>query len=112
MPGGMQPGEGAAWMPHATPWWDGPAHILPIVLFAALLGVLVWGILRLSSDRAVMAAAAAPVAAPPAPIAALDPAGTELRVRYARGDITREEYLTRSADLGLPGPAPEAPTQG
>jgi hypothetical protein len=111
MPGGMQPGQGAAWMQHTAPWWDGPAHLLPILLFAALIGVLVWGILRLSAARAPMATAL-PVGAPPAPIAPMDPAGAELRVRYARGDITREEYLSRGADLGLvPGPAPDAPTQ-
>jgi uncharacterized membrane protein len=99
-------------MQHTTSWWDGPAHLLPILLFAALLGVLVWGILRLSSDRAAMAAAGVPADAPPAPFAPIDPAGAELRVRYARGDISREDYLVRSADLGLvPGPTPHPPIQ-
>jgi putative membrane protein len=112
MPGGMQPGQGAEWMEHATPWWDGPAHLLPFLLFAMLIGVLVWGIIRLTTDRAPLAAAVSRAAAPPAPVAQIDAAGQELRVRYARGDITREEYLTRSADLGLtPGPTPEEPTQ-
>ena len=112
MPGGMQPGQGGAWMQHSSPWWEGPSHLLPILLFAALIGVLVWGILRLSADRSALAAAAMPAAAPPTPLAQIDPAGQELRVSYARGDITREDYLTRSADLGLAsGPTPEAPTQ-
>jgi len=29
-----------------------------------------------------------------------DPALAELRLRYARGDIARDEYLRRAADLG------------
>ncbi|MGO8873737.1 MAG: hypothetical protein ACLQPH_20525 [Acidimicrobiales bacterium] len=32
----------------------------------------------------------------------VDPALTELRVRYARGDITYEEFAQRSAALGYP----------
>jgi hypothetical protein len=109
MPGGMQPGEG--YMYHNETWWNA-GHLLPLLLFAVLIGVLVWGIIRLTSDRSVVAAAAAPAAAPPAPVAQIDPAGQELRLSYARGTITREEYLTRSADLGLtPGPTPDAPTQ-
>jgi len=40
----------------------------------------------------------------------VDPAITELRVRYARGEISRDEYLQRSFDLGAPmGTAPAAP---
>jgi putative membrane protein len=37
----------------------------------------------------------APDPSPPA----LDPAAQELRMRYARGEISREEYLQRKIDL-------------
>jgi hypothetical protein len=37
-----------------------------------------------------------------------DPAREELRVRYARGEVDRIEYLERSADLGGPT-IPDAP---
>jgi uncharacterized membrane protein len=33
----------------------------------------------------------------------IDPALHELRLRYARGELTREEFLERSHDLGAPG---------
>jgi uncharacterized membrane protein len=112
--GGMgddMPGHGGVYMQHTDAWW-GVGHLLPLLLFAVLIGVLVWGILRLTSERAAVASAAMPAAAPPASIAQVDAAGQELRLSYARGNITREEYLVRSADLGLtPGPTPEAPTQ-
>jgi len=48
----------------------------------------------------------------------VDPALTELRVRYARGDISWDEYLRRSSDLGAPltprwqGPHPWPRSQG
>jgi len=43
-----------------------------------------------------------------------DPALRELRVRYARGEVPREEYLERARDLGAwdppqPPPAPPGP---
>jgi len=45
------------------------------------------------------------------PIPPADPALTELRVRYARGDISWEDYSRRANDLGYPiypasGPVP------
>ena len=44
-------------------------------------------------------------AAPP-----VDPVFSELRMRYARGEIGRDEYLQRVADLGY-GPAAGPPPQ-
>jgi putative membrane protein len=108
MPGGQMPGQ---WYVHQDPWWERAGHLLPLVLLAVLIGVVIWAVLRLTSQRGVLATAAAPAVAPPAPVATLDPAAAELRVRYARGDISREDYLERSADLGLaPGPAPTPDT--
>jgi hypothetical protein len=43
--------------------------------------------------------------APGVPAAQYDPVITELRLRYARGEIARDEYLQRAADLGY-RPAP------
>ena len=45
----------------------------------------------------------------------VDPAIAELRLRYARGEITWEEHMQRSHNLGYPpppepGPPPGAPT--
>lgn len=51
---------------------------------------------------------------PPPPV---DPVLSELRLRYARGEISREEYLRRAADLGFPaeggsGAPPWPPSSG
>jgi putative membrane protein len=86
---------------HHDVWWSGPAHLLPLLLFAILVGVIVWGVLRLSAQRtSALAGVGAPVGPPPA-LPPRDHAQDELRVRYARGDIDRTEYLERATDLGI-----------
>ena len=108
-PNGPQ-GSGMPWGPpqsdpsqfvHHDVWWSGPAHLLPLLLFAVLVGVIVWGVLRLTAQRtSALAGVGAPVGPPPAR-PPRDHAQDELRVRYARGDIDRTEYLERSTDLGI-----------
>lgn len=115
-PGGPQ--EVPAWGPYVQQdaWWQSGFHLLPLLLFAILIGVLVWGVLRLSSQGALASAGAA---SPPADPPPSDPALEELRVRYARGELDRSDFLERRADLGgppnpdgtLPG-QPPAPDQG
>jgi putative membrane protein len=87
--------------------------VIPFLMFLVLVGVAAWAVLRLSS-RPAGPAAFGPAAAPPMP---RDPALEELRVRYARGELDREEFLQRSRDLGgsdaplaaPPGAPPPAP---
>ena len=44
---------------------------------------------------------------------AVDPALGELRLRYARGEIDRDEYARRAGDLGYPvSPPPGPPPPG
>ena len=95
---------GPSSMHHDASWQIG-AHLLPLLLFGIFIGVLVWGILRLSSQGAL---ARSPVGryGPPR-----DRALEELRVRYARGELDRSDFLERSADLGGP-PAPDATFPG
>ena len=85
---------------HHDVWWSGPAHLLPLLLFAILVGVIVWGVLRLTAQRTSALAGVGPVGPPPA-VPPRDHAQEELRVRYARGDIDRTEYLERATDLGI-----------
>jgi putative membrane protein len=87
--------------------------VIPFLMFLVLVAVAVWAVLRLSS-RPAGPAAFGPRTAPPMP---RDPAVEELRVRYARGELDREEFLQRSRDLGgsdvgtaaPPGGSPPAP---
>ena len=48
---------------------------------------------------------------PPAPApVATDAALAHLRVRYARGEIVRDDFVQMSADLGAPIAPPESPS--
>lgn len=89
-------------------WWGIFGGIVPSLLLLILIGVGVWAVLRFTSRRA--ASGAAGVGTIPVRDGALE----ELRFRYARGEIGREEFVQRSRDLGSvnqepgePSPSPE-----
>jgi len=88
-------------------WWAGPLHLLFLILFVALLVAgAVWLARRLSPG---VAQAAAPAVAPAGAAAlggASDPAVATLRMRYARGEVSRDDFLHALADLT----GAEAPT--
>ena len=88
---------------HQGWWW--PGMLFGLVLFFVVVGVAIWAVVRLTSKPA-----AAPQAATPQVVPALarDSALEEVRVRYARGEIDRDEFVQRSRDLGgpVPGPGP------
>lgn len=93
-------------------WWaSGGRPIVMLAMFAILMGVLVWAVLRFTSTNGPAGSARA--ARPGGSDRALD----ELRVRYARGEMGREEFVQRFRDLGgsgldpapSPAPAPEPP---
>ena len=110
--GGMPQGT-PGWGPYVQhdAWWQSGAHLLPLLLLVVLIGVIVWGVLRLSSTGALAIAGAGtgpgapatPTGPPPR-----DEALEALRVRYARGELDRTDFLERSADLGG-SPNPDAP---
>ena len=84
------------------PWW---LHLVEFALFLAfvmIVALVIWAALR--SSRGVRH-----------PGAMVSPALAELDLRYARGEIGRDDYLTRRADLmGAPPAATQpaaAPTE-
>jgi uncharacterized membrane protein len=82
------------------PYADHGPHLLGWLVFAALLALLVVGVLallgRTGRPRVIPAGARQEPASD---------ALTVLRLRYARGEISRDEFLQASEDLGLPPPA-------
>ena len=87
---------------HHEAWW-GFLHLLPFVVLLVLIGVGFWAVLRYSS-RPLMAAGGG-VGAPPR-----DAAVEELRIRYARGELGRDDFAQRMRDLGHPDIAPARTT--
>ena len=108
--------------------WHGGGHaaglhwIIPLIILLLLIGGIVWLIVR-GSCRSGAAAGPPPFNWPvPPPGGRLhrpgDPALTALRLRYARGEVSRDDYLRIAADLGdvdalsrtpAPPPPPGAP---
>jgi hypothetical protein len=79
-------------------WWDGPLHaVLLVLLLVLLVGGIVWLLQRLSPD---VAQAAAPAVAGASAVALpADPAVSTLRMRYAKGEISRDDYRAAFEDL-------------
>jgi uncharacterized membrane protein len=78
-------------------FWGVFYNLMPLIFLLAATGLIVWAVLRMS-ERKVRAGAGQ--ASPMAP-AAVDKALEELRLRYARGEMSREEFAMRGRDLGL-----------
>lgn len=91
--------------------WELFGGVIPMVLLLLLIGVAVWAIVRVTSrgPTPVQASTSA------APAVLRDSALEEVRLRYARGELTREEFVQRSRDLGAtppePGPGDVAPRE-
>jgi putative membrane protein len=85
--------------------------ILLLTLFVAMVVVGIVAIVTSTRSSRRHVPASGPGMAPF--MTPVDPAATELRIRYARGELTRDEYLQRAHDLGIaPGPPPPGPPGG
>jgi putative membrane protein len=76
-------------------WHDLLGWLLPILFFLALVALVVWAVLRLTAQERPAATA---LVGPPG--MRTDSALEHARLRYARGEISREEFAQLSADLG------------
>jgi len=99
--------------PHAGPpvyhhpWWGFFGVFLPLLMFAALVGLVIWAVLRLTNQGAARPVGQSAALAPQG--RANDPALEHARYRYARGEIDRDQFLLISNDLGAPISAPPPP---
>jgi uncharacterized membrane protein len=78
---------------------------LVIVAFA---GLAAWAVYRPGGRGGGWWRQAPPAPYPP-PLTAVDPALAALRLRYARSELSREEFLRVSSDLGAPPVDAEPP---
>jgi putative membrane protein len=86
-------------------WWWGLGVILPSLLILVLIGVTIWAVFRITARGPVPAMGPGPST----PAGRRDQALEEVRLRYARGEMTREEFVQRSRDLGGPELDPGEP---
>lgn len=91
------------------PWWDGLAWLLPLIFFAVLTGLAIWAVMRVTRQEALVTASVPPMASPGRHP---DGAVEQARLRYARGDIARDEYVQIAQDLGGPAAPPEVTPGG
>jgi uncharacterized membrane protein len=92
--------------PGYHPWWAVLGVILPLLLFAVLIALVVWAALRLTREGALRPGArqwAGPAQR------GTDAAVEQLRYRYARGEVGRDEFFRMSQDLGVPASVPPPP---
>jgi putative membrane protein len=97
----------AGWHTVDHGWWPGVIHeLVPLLFLAAFVLLAVWAVRRITDERRLVAAGTAPLVGP----GAADAAVHELRLRYARGELDRDEFMQRVRDLGGEGPEPPPPT--
>jgi uncharacterized membrane protein len=115
------PGMGRGWMDGSAsgfghPGWTGVVWgLFPALVFGGLIALIVLLFIRASREPSLHPSIAQPVAI-------ADGALAEARMRYARGEIAREDYLRITEDLGAPeasragrtppAPAPPAAPEG
>ena len=83
-------------------WWL--SNLISWLLIAALVALAVILTLRLAG-RSPLDGTTLSRSGPE-----FDPAISELRLRYARGEVSRDEYLRVAGDLGAPGARPDPPS--
>lgn len=92
-------GRGIPVRHHDGWWWPDVWHVVfTVALIAVLVLLAVWLVTSIRRTQSAQAPAA-PI--PPA-ASSEDAALREARMRYARGEITREQYLQISEDLSGP----------
>lgn len=86
-------------------WWAAIIDdLVPLLFLVALVAFGIWAVRRITDQTRIPAGVGPPASA------AADGALEELRLRYARGDLDRDEYLQRFRDLSGEGPEPAPPS--
>lgn len=86
--------------------FQGLHWLVPLVLFLLIVGGIAWVIARGSFRRPPHLSHDFAHLSPPffPPPYAADPALAAARLRYARGELSRDDYARIAADLGMPLP--------
>src|SRR5215467_3149269 len=90
------------------PWWSFAGAIFLLLLFAAVVALLIWAVLRLTRERQTRLGGGWQGTPPGQRGWRPDVALEHARYRYARGEIGRDEFIQISTDLGVPFAATSA----
>jgi uncharacterized membrane protein len=106
--GGVEMWERSGWVVVHHGWWPGIfGELIPLLFLVAVLAFGVWAVRRITDGNRLVAGSAPRTAG--IATAGADGALQELRLRYARGDVDRDEFTQRLHDLGGEGPEPPPP---
>jgi uncharacterized membrane protein len=87
-------------------WWPGiVGDLVPLLFLVALVAFGIWAVRRITDQNRMQM-----VGAVPSVPADADSALHELRLRYARGELDRDEFVQRFRDLGGEGLEPPPPS--
>jgi uncharacterized membrane protein len=87
-------------------WWLGMVHeLVPLLFLVAIVAFGIWAVHRITEERRLAVAGAGAT-----PYRRGDGALAELRLRYARGELDRDEFAQRFRDLGGESPEPSPPS--
>jgi len=78
--------------------------MISVVVITAIAALIAYLVVRITSRRTPPQAVLVPAGAP-----IQDAALQQLRLRYARGEISRSDYLQAAGDLGAPTSHPPEP---
>jgi uncharacterized membrane protein len=92
-------------------WWPGIfSELIPLLFLVVLIAFGIWAVRRITDGDRLFVANPASRGQASMARAGMDGAVQELRLRYARGEVGRDEFVERFRDLGGQGPEPPAPT--
>jgi len=97
------------------PWWGVLGWLMPLLFVALAALVVVWAVTRMTRAQPSVASAGPPspaIGSMPPPLSGADAALERARMRYASGEIGRDDFLQVSRDLGVSDQTQEAGSDG
>jgi uncharacterized membrane protein len=102
--------ERPGWQDVHHGWWPGIfGELIPLLFLVAVLAFGIWAVRRITDGNRLLLTGPAQRATVGMAASGTDGAVQELRLRYARGELGRDEFVQRFRDLGGEGPEPPPP---
>ena len=89
-------------------WWMF-GELIPLLFLVVVIAFGIWAVRRITESNRLQAIGPATRGEAGVTRVGMDGALQELRLRYARGELGRDEFVQRFHDLGGEGPEPPPP---